>query len=523
MLMLTALAACGKEEDKPKKPNKATETPEKPEATKSPTAVPTVPIPSGMKMITCREQEYSVIVKDEMTYRYEDGDGLYIYIADEGYIPYGLIWRMTEESRSAEEYLRDWFIGYMRDSYGDDLVEISDVNRESFGGVSLPYVFLQYMVGDTPVYCMRAVMEQGSDLISFQIKFTEDFMSESQELLEQLVTSYTPLAAQATPAPTPSSKRDSFQVIASEASSVKLTKYQDPNGYFTMSIPKGWEVALGGELISADDFISFTISAYDKKHPERMVRYQLTGAGPLKSQDAVDWYNKFYKNNPLAKMPYAEEVSLAGMLKALSGYMGFSDVKALAQYDNTPWGAELIRFSWKCNETNQMSEGLASALVTDREYMVQKNMFDYTKGFIDVGEINCYQFITLTSMQGEFCEWQPVLEQIFASIQFSKSFHQERNDAWKRLMGTTASALEASNTIGDMLMDTWEKSNRSYDISSEKQTDATLGYERVYDTKTGEYYRATAGFSDWYDGSRYQAVTKDAGYLEPVTGYIEWK
>lgn len=55
---------------------------------------------------------------------------------------------------------------------------------------------------------------------------------------------------------------------------------------------------------------------------------------------------------------------------------------------------------------------------------------------------------------------------------------------------------------------------------SQKQSDATLGYERVYDTKTNEIYKAYNGFNDEYDGERYKPVTDDM-YLEKTSGYIE--
>ena len=56
---------------------------------------------------------------------------------------------------------------------------------------------------------------------------------------------------------------------------------------------------------------------------------------------------------------------------------------------------------------------------------------------------------------------------------------------------------------------------------SQKQSDATLGYERVYDTETGEVYRATNGFTDVYDGKRYETLTDEQMYVEPISGYIE--
>lgn len=73
----------------------------------------------------------------------------------------------------------------------------------------------------------------------------------------------------------------------------------------------------------------------------------------------------------------------------------------------------------------------------------------------------------------------------------------------------------------DSFMSSWERRNRSQAIMSQKQSDATLGYERVYDIETGEIYKATNGFTDVYDGKRYQPVTDDNMYAESISGYIE--
>ena len=71
-----------------------------------------------------------------------------------------------------------------------------------------------------------------------------------------------------------------------------------------------------------------------------------------------------------------------------------------------------------------------------------------------------------------------------------------------------------------MIMDSWEKRNNSYDIISQKQSDATLGYERVYDTETGDIYKAYNGFTDDYHGDRYKTITDDM-YTQATAGYIE--
>ena len=66
----------------------------------------------------------------------------------------------------------------------------------------------------------------------------------------------------------------------------------------------------------------------------------------------------------------------------------------------------------------------------------------------------------------------------------------------------------------------WLARSRSADIARQKFSDATLGYERVYDTETGEIYKAYNGFTDEYAGSRYQPVSDDM-YTQGWSGYIE--
>ena len=69
-------------------------------------------------------------------------------------------------------------------------------------------------------------------------------------------------------------------------------------------------------------------------------------------------------------------------------------------------------------------------------------------------------------------------------------------------------------------MSSWEKRSASYDIMSQKQSDATLGYERVYDTENGDIYKAYNGFTDDYDGERYKSIN-DNMYTKAIEGYIE--
>ena len=72
-----------------------------------------------------------------------------------------------------------------------------------------------------------------------------------------------------------------------------------------------------------------------------------------------------------------------------------------------------------------------------------------------------------------------------------------------------------------MIMSSWENRNTSQDIMSQKQSDATMGYERIQDTETGDIYKIDNGFMDHYDGSRYRSITDDQ-YTEPVKAVIHF-
>ena len=76
------------------------------------------------------------------------------------------------------------------------------------------------------------------------------------------------------------------------------------------------------------------------------------------------------------------------------------------------------------------------------------------------------------------------------------------------------------NEISDGIMDSWNKRSASFDIMSQKQSDATLGYERVYNTETGKVYKAYNGFTDDYSDSKFKPITEDM-YTKEISGYID--
>ena len=315
-----------------------------------------------------------------------------------------------------------------------------------------------------------------------------------------------------------------LRVKPSEVSGVKYVKYRDPTGFFTMDIPRGWKVKTGLKPDGKLDLISYAITAYDPAHPERELYYNLNNALGVKSQEAHDWYVRSYgANSYFAQMPVLKQLSTAGFFDAMGPYYGFRQFKVLESIGRTKLGGDLVVAECTSTRNGKPLQGLFHAVVQSMTYMVQRNPFNLRSGQVDVGVVTEFTIISETAAKEDFIDWQPVLDHCLSSIAFTAEFHKRRRAAWAQLMGNAAYIAQTGDQISDMIMDSYKRRNASYDVLSQKRSDATLGYERVQDTETGDYYRAENGFTDWYDGKRYRPATENAAYTSPISGYINWK
>ena len=315
-----------------------------------------------------------------------------------------------------------------------------------------------------------------------------------------------------------------LRIKRTEAARVKFVKYRDPSGFFTMDVPQGWRVRTGLKGSGDVDLISYAITAFDPKCPERELYFCLNTALGLKSQEARNWHAGNYgPQHPFAKMPVLPEPTTAGFFAAMGPTFGYRQFAVLERIGKSALGGEVIVAEATSAASGRRMQGLYHAVVAGMRNMVQRNVFNPRAGMLDVGIYTEYSIISETAPKEEFIDWQPVLDRCLSSIAFTPSFHQLRKQAWDRVMGTSRYIMQTADAIRGMIMDSYQRRNATYDVLSQKRSDATLGYERVQDTQTGEYYRAENGFTDWYHGTRYRPATEKAAYLSPVSGYINWK
>ena len=181
-------------------------------------------------------------------------------------------------------------------------------------------------------------------------------------------------------------------------------------------------------------------------------------------------------------------------------------------------GGDMLRATFKDANGNE-GEGIFTAYVYDvGPSYVYENIVSGKQ--IDIQYLNVYDAIFITAPKDELIEWEDTLNTICSSLDFTDTFINGFYKEQDAVMKNFQQIREIGNQISAGIMDSWEKRNKSFDIMSQKQSDATLGYERVYNTDTGEIYKAYNGFTDDYDGTKYKAITEDM-YTEKTSGYIE--
>jgi hypothetical protein len=317
------------------------------------------------------------------------------------------------------------------------------------------------------------------------------------------------------------------KIVRNEASMVKYEKYD--NGLVSLMIPKGWKVD-----VAPVDYIHYSFKVYNPLNTTYMLLFDMKLEGFNKSESARNWQKTYYPSVMFASTPVIDPQTTEGFFKVwneTASYANSNDAKGeyfpmlndFTVIDNlgqNPIGGDILRASFT-DSNGKAALGLFTATVADTgSYYVSSNMFNLFSPQIDVWPLNVYNTILMTAPLEEFNNWQKILDYCLSTMEFSQEFINGFNNEESTLMSTIQANQKVYNEMSDMIMDSWEKRNNSYDIISQKQSDATLGYERVYDTDTGEIYKAQNGFMDHYDGSRYQTITDDM-YTLPTSGYIE--
>ena len=316
-------------------------------------------------------------------------------------------------------------------------------------------------------------------------------------------------------------KKDNFKIREAETKSVKFTDFD--NGLIKLKVPEGWKVDVLG------DYIHYIVKAYNPEKPIYQFYFNLKVEGFNKSEDSKSWYQRFYPDSPFAKTSVIATKDTEGYFKIFNDmgklnntaaftFPELNDFTVTENLGNGVIGGDILRATFK-DKDGTLGDGLFTAYVYDAgAYYVTENIMSGKK--IDNYPLSVYDTIFITAPRDEFINWEDVLNTVAGSLEFTDTFLNGFNQQQDAVMKNFQSIRNICNQISDGIMDSWNKRSASFDIMSQKQSDATLGYERVYDTETNDVYKAYNGFTDDYDGERYKSIS-DNMYTKGISGYIE--
>ena len=312
-----------------------------------------------------------------------------------------------------------------------------------------------------------------------------------------------------------------IKIVKSEASKIELEDYT--TNEFSIKKPKGWKVDTFG------DYIHYTIKVYNPDNPIYQFFFNMKTEGYNKSEAAKRFQQKYYPNNIFAKTSVIATKDTEGFYKIFNDlgtlnntstftFPTLTDFTVTDNLGKGSLGGDMLRATFK-DANGKEGEGIFTAYVYDvGSYYVYENIISGKQ--IDIQYLNVYDAIFITAPKDELIDWEEVLNTICSSLEFTDTFINGFNQQQDAVLKNFQQIRAIGNQISDGIMDSWNKRNKSFDIMSQKQSDATLGYERVYDTETNEIYKAYNGFTDDYDGERYKAITDDM-YSQKTSGYIE--
>lgn len=333
---------------------------------------------------------------------------------------------------------------------------------------------------------------------------------------------------------------EKVKITPTAARSIETEVYETAD--FSITIPKGWVVTTGGENIY------HSIRVYDPEEPMNQMFSLLKADVLLHSQEGKKAWQYMASIGSTGASLFAQAAVLgtpstegfyqifpdytAFVMQVEPSYAGytfptFNDFTVTEHFPFTSGlsihalGEELLRGTFTDGEKS--GEGLFAATVVDFGSITLPDgtMGVYQPRKVDGGYYMAYNIMAVTAVKDTFIEWESILTECMKTLQYSESFVSAANQASNEKVALSQQVSQSFNETMDGMMSSWENRNKSQDILSQKQSDATLGYERFYDTETGEIYRAAIGFGDSYDGKRYQPVTDDNMYTEAISGYIE--
>lgn len=496
--------------------------------------------------VRCETQGFTTLCLDNQAWEPFASGGLVFWTDPARRDSYVLVsWSKEADHDDPEGYFTRFYTPLMQNYYGDRLEGYSDYRVYEVEGIPMPGVQYAWHGEDGRVYITFHLLDlRWEGIVTYSAEYYYEEQQEPMNVLCRCLVGFKPDAASA------AKGMGAYRVRSAESIVPKTAVYSCAE--FTATLPVGWKVVTGGLMET------FAVLCYDPENPERCI-FLMNMVGPfLKSQEAKNWWvgypNAFNLRKPLIdNAPVLSVPSVGETLRNLPAFREYIQVvypmhlaaecippevvpdfrgvqiletsaaPALSSYRdlfsrynlvNRFPDASVNRFTC-VSSRGKACEGIAGGITIDIRDPYSLNPS------LDVYFYYCNCLVGVTAPEGELQELAPVLLSCLCSFRF--------NDAYIRQAQQKGQEIGAILELSGGCASSWESRNRSYDVMSQKYSDATLGYDRLYDSETGEVYRAELGFYDSYDLHRGEYANPNlyliddrtkSYYLEGVDYYI---
>ena len=140
----------------------------------------------------CKEEKFSVKVPSGAAVVFEEGNGLTIYTAKEGVIPYAIIHRRAMEKKfsNPENFLNNVYREHLEDKYGDSFLGMNPAKIWEVGGKELIGARYMYKVEDTTVVLVKLLDIRDAGDVEYTIKYVDGKEDTVMPAVEEAVRSY---------------------------------------------------------------------------------------------------------------------------------------------------------------------------------------------------------------------------------------------------------------------------------------------------------------------------------------------
>lgn len=536
-----------------------------------------------LSLISCPEQGFTTRTDPSYLWVTDETDGLYIYLEDKGSIPYVHISWFDDVSSvdEARDYLSETIRPAIQEGH-DGPFQAAESSERKIGGKKLPAGEYTYQEQGQEVVMLLAIDPSDKHTVVYQAKYRSGKGEETLKALDNAVRNFKagdkPKAKNAAPnllddqgtdgsqsgdetqsggtqsggaqsggtqsggvsqtqnagtqggnsgqsGTTQSASDDladaGFEIVLAESRTVEYENYND--GLLSMDIPKGWKVIPHPQMMDA---VHYTFQVVDPDNADYQIFFNMKWElGNISSESERQWYAKNYGpyagDYDFSKYPVIDPQNTQGVFQVWNeNWTAFGGLKSgnftvpsinqftvIETLGTQPIvGGDIVRASYQNADGNAV-EGIFTAS-------------PHKLSMYYINLVVVYNTMFITAPADDFVNWEPVLNHCVSTIRFSDTFTSNFMSQESTIAANNSEISRICGETSDIITEGWAARQSTYDIASQKQSDATLGYERVYDTETNEIYRAYNGFSDDYAGSRYQPATDDM-YASPIDGYIE--